>query len=384
MKIKKRIKNICKRISKTFSLLIHWRESKLINGDTYYSDYQLKSKKEICMDQLRILWKYGEFEPFYFTYGFDRIDMTWDRIISEYIIPYRHFQDKINYLNLHNPRYDSFHGQFSSRVLTADKYYFNIFLNHFGIPTPKVLLYIKDKEVLYLDETIGVMRYGDTIETLKAFLSTDMDAFAKPADGQLGNGIFALTVKKGLPYMDEKPCTLQHLVNVLCSADYLVQRRIYQHPKMASLCSSTLNTIRLQTVMNKDGQVIPFGAGLRMGRVGSSVDNWAKGGIFVGIDMERGTLMRRGFLKPGYGTSSFEHPDTKVKYDGFEIPYFKEALSKAIELHKHLYRSHSVGWDIAITEDGPMFIEGNGWWEISLVQAGHGGLRRQVERYFNE
>ena len=54
----------------------------------------------------------------------------------------------------------------------------------------------------------------------------------------------------------------------------------------------------------------------------------------------------------------------------------------AIKLHKYLYRCHSVGWDIAITEKGPVFIEGNGWWEISLVQAVHGGLKKQVEKYF--
>ena len=42
---------------------------------------------------------------------------------------------------------------------------------------------------------------------------------------------------------------------------------------------------------------------------------------------------------------------------------------------------HSIGWDIAITEHGYIFIEANGLWEISLVQAVHGGLK-EVEQYF--
>ena len=54
----------------------------------------------------------------------------------------------------------------------------------------------------------------------------------------------------------------------------------------------------------------------------------------------------------------------------------------ASKLHRYLYRCHSVGWDIAITESGPMFIEGNGWWEISLLQAVHGGLKQEIEKYF--
>lgn len=157
---------------------------------------------------------------------------------------------------------------------------------------------------------------------------------------------------------------------------------IYQHEKMSELCPSTINSIRLITVMDMDGVVHPFGPRLRIGRVGSSVDNWAKGGILVGIDLETGCLYKKGFLKPQYGTSTEYHLDTKVKFDGFVIPHFQEAVEAAIKLHKYLYRCHSVGWDIAITKDGPVFIEGNGLWEISGMQAVHGGMKKQIEKYF--
>ena len=183
-------------------------------------------------------------------------------------------------------------------------------------------------------------------------------------------------------FINNEETSVDNLIQIILSADYLIQERIYQHPKMAELNASTINSIRLQTVMDKDGVVHPFGAGLRMGRKGCSVDNWAKGGVFVGVDMKSGKLMEKGFLKPQYGTSTKEHPDTHVVFKDFEIPYYKEAETLAVKLHKYLYRCHSVGWDIAITENGPVFIEGNGWWEISLVQAVHGGLKNQIESYF--
>ena len=63
------------------------------------------------------------------------------------------------------------------------------------------------------------------------------------------------------------------------------------------------------------------------------------------------------------------------------IPYFQEAVREAIKLHNVMYRCHSVGWDIAITENGPIFIEGNGLWEISLLQAAHGGMK-DIEKHF--
>ena len=150
---------------------------------------------------------------------------------------------------------------------------------------------------------------------------------------------------------------------------------------MSALCPTSVNTIRLQTVMDKDGNVIPFGPGVRIGRVGNYVDNWAKGGVFVGIDAKTEKLKDMGILKPKYGTKVFEHPDTHIVFNGYHVPHYKEAEDLAVKLHKIMYRSHSIGWDIAITPQGPVIIEGNDRWEISLIQAVHGGLG-YLSKYF--
>lgn len=90
----------------------------------------------------------------------------------------------------------------------------------------------------------------------------------------------------------------------------------------------------------------------------------------------------RGFLKPQFGTSINEHPDSYVKFEYFEIPYYIEAQEMAVRLHSSLYRSHSIGWDIAITESAPVFIEGSRLWEISLLQALMGGVKNDFGHYF--
>lgn len=364
-----------KKCRKACSLIKH--RSSLVDGVSYYAECDHKSKMQILKDQLYFIRKYGNYEPFYFTYGFDRLEMTKERMTSEYIIPYDNFEARIDSLNKCNSNF-----MYTGRVITADKFYFNVFLEKFGVPTPPIYCYIKDKQILYYDAQFKIDTQLDTIQQLKQLFSYNMDAFCKPSSGQLGNGAFALRVQDSKVYVDGNLYDLDKLIEVLLSTNYLVQKRIYQHPNMNSLCDSTINSIRLQTVITKDGEVIPFGAGLRIGRQGSSVDNWAKGGVFVGIDMENGKLMKTGFLKPQYGTSTKEHPDTHVIFKDFEIPYYKEAQQMAVEMHKRLYRCHSIGWDIAITEEGPMFIEGNGLWEISLLQAVHGGLKKQIENYF--
>ena len=371
--------NYLNKLRKCISIIRH--KSDYVDKASYYPEKEQKSKQEILKDHLWFVWNYGELEPFYFTYGFDRKEMTRQRMTDEYIIPYHKFERRINYLNLHNPRYNDFQGRMTGRVITAEKFYFNIFLERFNIPTPKVLCFIKDKKPLYFNSQYIVDTALTAKEQLKLFFSNDMDAFCKPTAGQLGNGAFALRIGGGI-YIDDEMSDFDRLLNILLSDDYLIQERIYQHDKMAELNPSSINTIRLQTVMDKDGVVHPFGAGLRIGRKGSSVDNWAKGGIFVGIDMDKGTLMGRGFIKPEFGTSAKEHPDTHIKFKGFEIPYYKEAEDLAVKLHSYLYRCHSVGWDIAITPDGPCFIEGNGLWEISLSQAVHGGMKKEIGKYF--
>ena len=133
--------------------------------------------------------------------------------------------------------------------------------------------------------------------------------------------------------------------------------------------------------MNQDGRVIPFGSMLRIGRIGHTVDNWAKGGVIVGIDGGTGKLKDVGFLKPKFGTKVSVHPDTHITFAGYDIPFYKEAVSMAVSLHEIMYRSHSIGWDIAITTNGPVFIEGNDRWEISMVQTVHGGMK-SIEKYF--
>jgi hypothetical protein len=43
---------------------------------------------------------------------------------------------------------------------------------------------------------------------------------------------------------------------------------------------------------------------------------------------------------------------------------------------------HSVGWDIAVGDDGPIFVEGNDNWEINGPQSCNGGMMKEFKEYF--
>ena len=366
------------KIRKMLSIVFH--HSQYVNGISYYPECDLKPKARILKDQLYFVWNYGYVEDYYYTYGFDRVEMTRKKM-ETYITPYYPFLRRLDYLNYQNPNFDKYNGRMTCRVINQDKFYFYLFLSRLGVRTPKVFSFIRKRKLVFVDDCFLIDKSKSVEEQLRTIFSYDIDAFAKPFDGMLGKGIFRLRIQDGVVYINGEEKTTEELIDIVLSADYIIQERIVQHERMNALCPSSVNTIRLQTVMDKDGKVHPFGPGVRIGRMGSIVDNWALGGVFVGIDAETGKLKDIGILKPKYGTKVTEHPDTHILFEGYEIPFYQEAERMAVELHEKMYRSHSIGWDIAITDNGPVIIEGNDRWEISLIQAVHGGMR-YLKQYF--
>ena len=56
-----------------------------------------------------------------------------------------------------------------------------------------------------------------------------------------------------------------------------------------------------------------------------------------------------------------------------------ETVELACRAHRTLYRIRAIGWDVAISDNGPVFIEGNDNWEISLNHAFDRSLRKDSE-----
>ena len=356
------------KIKATARLII--RMKSYVNKASYYPDEPHKSKWRIFWDQFFFICKYGNTEKYYYAYGFDRKSMDLNKICNEYIVNEPEFWKKIMSHNDHP------NGLLHGRSIVFDKFYFYVFLSGLNIPTPKIFYYTRKGKLLY-------NYLGNNKEGIGVIFKNDIDAFAKPAGGQMGDGAFAIKVNGSSVYVNGKLQTqAESFIQTFTKTDYVIQERIIQHPEMNRLCSTAVNTIRLITVLTPNEEVIAFRAGLRIGREGSNVDNCAKGGIFVGIDMNTGKLLKKGIIKPPFGNIVFRHPDTEIVFEGFEIPYFKDAVEIAKELHSKLYRIHSVGWDIAITQNGPMFIEGNSKWEVSGTQSAEGGVKF-IEKYFN-
>ena len=128
-----------------------------------------------------------------------------------------------------------------------------------------------------------------------------------------------------------------------------------QHPDMAKLCPTSVNTCRIATLLGDKKQGIVY-AFLRIGN-GKVMDNVDCGGMAARIDLESGKLLTVGADKQG---NTYEkHPMTGTPIVGFTIPYWEEAKAMCLEAAQVVPQMRFVAWDVAITPNGPTFIEGN-------------------------
>lgn len=137
----------------------------------------------------------------------------------------------------------------------------------------------------------------------------------------------------------------------------MLQSGIIQHPIMASLNPSSVNTIRILTHITKNGEVKIRSVVVRMGRNGTYVDNASSGGVTIGVS-DNGQLKDTGYDVKGI--SYTEHPDTHVRFNSITIPNYHNILETVSRECWKLPQFRMLSWDIAIDEDGePILIEVN-------------------------
>ena len=195
----------------------------------------------------------------------------------------------------------------------------------------------------------------------------------KSVDGQCGRGIQIISVNGLTPSV---------LISKLdASGNDLAEEFVEQHEDLNRLSPSGLNTLRVVTQINKKGGVDIIAARLRI-TVNNSVDNLAAGNLAAEVDLESGRVSRPAVYSDITKEDSTIHPITGVIIVDFKVPYFKESLEMVKEAALLFPQNRTVGWDVAITNNGPELIEGNhDWckllWQLPVKK----GLKLELEAY---
>lgn len=193
------------------------------------------------------------------------------------------------------------------------------------------------------------MYFSDDVskDELQKFVKGKKSLFVKPLFGSSGVG-----VEK---FEGESLDVDKLYQSLIRKSPAIIEETVIQHEKMASLNPSSVNTLRIATLLGEKKEGIVYGF-LRIGN-GKVMDNIDCGGFSVKIDMETGRLITPACDKAGNVYK--KHPLTGADIIGFEIPYFEEAKQMCLEAMYLVPKLRFVAWDVAITENGPTFIEGN-------------------------
>ncbi|HET8985442.1 MAG TPA: sugar-transfer associated ATP-grasp domain-containing protein, partial [Trueperaceae bacterium] len=186
----------------------------------------------------------------------------------------------------------------------------------------------------------------------------------KPIDGQKGKSVHVLAAKEaGALELDGRAVTAQELAAWLGRQDsMLVHARVQQTGYAHAIFPGSANTVRIVTVTDADGPFVLCGSH-RFGRQASApVDNFAAGGLLCGIDLATGALSL-GASSPAVGESHLTwhsvHPDTGTQVAGQVVPGFFELVDLLLATcRRHPYLAY-VGWDVVMTDDGPVVLEAN-------------------------
>ena len=284
-----------------------------------------------------------EVQNFYLKYWGEKISLKWheyfyylnDEFSPRYMPTYIYYGKIIPKLNNHR------FGAIYSDKSMAEKLLGN------RIKQPKT----------YVKNTNGIYYIGENVVTKEEALSACMNlgdvVIKHTIDSSQGKSVSRFSCKEGIVKGNNCPDTIEQLFDTYKS-NFIIQAAIQQHSEMSRLNPTSLNTIRVMTYWSKNGVVVLY-AVVRMGRMGSVVDNASAGGIYCGVK-EDGTLKDKAYTLTPYSVHT--KTDTGVVLKDFKIPMYNVLEKKAIELHQQLPYSKFIGWDLSINKDS----------EIELVE----------------
>ena len=107
------------------------------------------------------------------------------------------------------------------------------------------------------------------------------------------------------------------------------------------------------------------------------VDNFAAGqhgNLYLEVDVDSGRVKNGVMRDPDRGVLAdvSRYPGTGKDLRGITIPSWQETRQLAIRAAKEFFPVRAIGWDIALTADGPRLIEGNMWFDAPPIRGNSG------------
>lgn len=255
------------------------------------------------------------------------------------------------------------------KLLFDNKLYFSFFSEKTEINTPKLIGYNLGKVFYYNNTPIQIDSKKALIKFFEeVFKSNNLEGlFFRPSSGYGGKDVFKLTKKNLTSEIGKR-------FELFFNDSFVHTEIIEQHEEINKIHSKSVSTLRIISLITPENKTEIISAFIRFGVGDSFVDNASSGGFLVGINLEDGTLKKNGYFLLEYGGAVIDrHPNSGFVFEGFSVPFFKEACEEVINAVKIL-PNRWIGWDVALTPNGPTIVEANSSPHMLMSEQANGGL----------
>lgn len=346
----------------TLSLYISGRAKK------YHEVTNPKGWWKMLSDHLRWLCREREFNHHYFSQRLNARDAD----VSDYLgrrslTRYRKRYSALIYRNSGSMNHSA------GELLVKDKFFCSSILKGGGFAVPDTLFLITDGVINPLSEAAVLTELADG------------EYFVKNTMMESGSGVYGFSVNHGKIIMNsDKPGNIG-IPEMTRRGRWIIQHKLTSHPAISAVNSTALNTTRIFTLVTVNG--IEYAGGYQAFATGDAVtDSWQHGSVYVSIDPSRNRLGRFGITSqsdPRIGLL-YEHPDSGIVFEGYEIPFLNESVEQCCRAHSLFEGALIIGWDVAVTSDGPVILEANENPGINVLQCLEGGIRKRIRKACRE
>ena len=261
------------------------------------------------------------------------------------------------YLDLLNPlKYMS---------LARNKYMAHKMLENTGIRTSELYCYYQP-EARY---TVNAECAGDLAGVLQILKTKGVQSCViKTTESSHGDNVWVI---KSIDYQNDDAILTrfdgqeQTLSSVLGEDALIFESVVRQTDQFAAFNASSVNTVRFMTALYPDGSAKVIATFIKIGRAGRCVDNAGGGGnVDVCVDVETGEIRYAIQFDGWHNVKDIDcHPDNGNPLNGVIIENWEAVKADVIRFQQAFPYCKVAGWDIAITNEGPVVIEINDFWD---------------------
>lgn len=326
--------------------------------------------------KIRIFWDY---QGLYRQKGLIRAeyqDFEFEKQPEEFRQTFLGLNEQRYYLDYLNPiKYYS---------LARNKYLAHKVLENTGVRKSMLYCYYQPEGTVIESDEIA-NNLGDVCRILKAKNVTE--CVIKTTETSHGDNVY---VVNHLDYEGDN-CKLTlfnskviQLSELLGQDPIIFESIVKQTAQFESFNASSVNTIRFMTVLYPDNKARLAGIWMKFGRAGRCVDNAGSGGnVDACVDMTEGEIK---YVTEFNGWRNMKaithHPDTGTLLEGVKIEKWNDIVEQVLHFQECFPYCKAAGWDIAITDEGPVVIEVNDFWDCTGQYFIRRGWRNEIRECY--